>query len=104
MSVDSDRRSSPRLSARIAVLVEGRDSSGQGIREETYTLLVNHSGALLALSARFEWHDPCTVTNQSSGVKAPCRIVWRSSVPIAGRWSYGITFVDPLENFWGLKE
>ena len=86
------------------MLVEGRDSSGQSIREETYTLLVNHSGALLALSARFEWHDPCTVTNLSSGAKASCSILWRGSVPIAGRWSYGIAFVDPLEDFWGLKE
>ncbi len=105
MSVDySDRRSSPRISTRVSVLIEGRDSSGQAVREETYTLLVNHSGALLALAATFEWHDTCTVTNQGSGAKASCRIVWRSNVPIAGRWSYGLAFVDPLEDFWGMKK
>jgi hypothetical protein len=101
MPVHTDKRASPRVPAKVAVTVAGRDAQNKPIQEQSETLLVNDGGALMALAAEFRLHDRLRITNQMTGGSVDARVAWRSSTQISGRWSYGIALIDPPENFWG---
>ncbi len=96
----SDKRVSPRIPAKVPIVIEGRDAEANPVREETYTLLINESGALIALAANFRLNESARVTNKLTGEKTECRIAWRSAEPLDGRWSYGIALFDPPVDFW----
>lgn len=100
MREHSDLRSSPRVPAKIALLVEGRDRNHRPVSEDTATLLINHGGALIALAAEFQLNDRVKVTNRDTGATAPCRIAWRSVAQLNGRWSYGIALLESISDFW----
>jgi len=95
-----DKRVSPRIPAKVPITVEGRDSETNPVREETYTLLINESGALIALAANFRLNEAVRVTNRLTGEKTEGRIVWRSAEPLDARWSYGIALLDAPPDFW----
>jgi len=96
----SDKRVSPRIPAKIPLLIEGHDNDMNPVREQTSTLLINESGALIALTANFRLNERARVTNQRNGKKTDCRLAWRSAEPLDGRWSYGIALIDPPPDFW----
>jgi hypothetical protein len=100
MKEHSDQRSSPRVPARIAVLMEGRDRAHKPFSEPTSTLLINHGGALIALAAELDLNDRLTITNQQNGKTSACRVAWRSVSQLNGRWSYGIALTDAEGDFW----
>jgi len=100
MKEHTDLRSSPRIPARIAVLLEGRDRAHKPFSEPTSTLLINHGGALIALAAELELNDRLTILNQQNGKKSECRVAWRSVSQLNGRWSYGIALIDAEGDFW----
>jgi len=100
MKEHSDLRSSPRIPARIALMVEGRDRSQKPFSEQTSTLLINHGGALIALAAELDLNDRLSLTNQQTGKSASCRVAWRSVAQLNGRWSYGIALTDIVGDFW----
>jgi hypothetical protein len=102
MKDHSDLRSSPRIPARIAVLVEGSDRAHKPISEQTSTLLINHGGALIALAAELDLNDRLSITNQQTGKTAACRVAWRSVAQLNGRWSYGVALTDAEGDFWEL--
>jgi len=100
MKEHSDLRSSPRIPARISVLIEGRDRSQKPFSERTSTLLINHGGALIALAAELDLNDRLSITNEQTGKSATCRVAWRSVAQLNGRWSYGIALTDVVGDFW----
>jgi hypothetical protein len=100
MKEHSDLRSSPRIPARITVLMEGRDRSHKPFTEETATLLINHGGALIALAAELDLNDRLSIKNLQTGNAAQCRVAWRSVAQLNGRWSYGIALIDAEGDFW----
>lgn len=100
MREQSDLRASPRVPAKIPLLVEGRDRNHQPVREETSTLLINQAGALIALAAEYQLNDRIKVTNKNTGSAAQCRIAWRSVAQLKRRWSYGIALLDSIGTFW----
>jgi len=100
MKEHSDQRSSPRIPARIGVVLEGLDRTHKPFSEQTATLLINHGGALIALAAELDLNDRLKITNQNSGKSASCRVAWRSVAQINGRWSYGIALTDAEGDFW----
>src|SRR5712692_1978043 len=100
MQEQSDHRASPRVPAKVPLHVEGRDRKHQPISEETYTLLINQSGALIALAAELQLNDRVKVTNKNTGASSQCRIAWRSVAQLNGRWSYGIALLEAAGTFW----
>ena len=100
MKEHSDQRASPRIPARIPVLIEGLDRNHKPFSEQTATLLINHGGALIALAAELDLNDRAKITNQQSGNSAGCRVAWRSVAQINGRWSYGVALTDAEGDFW----
>lgn len=103
MREQTDHRASPRVPAKIPVLVEGRDRKNLPVSENTQTLLINQAGALLALAAEFQLNDRVKITNKNSGSHAQSRIAWRSVAQLNGRWSYGIALLDSIGTFWGVE-
>ena len=93
-------RSSPRIPARITVLLQGQDRSEKPFSEQTATLLINHGGALIALAAELDLNDRLNITNQQTGKSAACRVAWRSVAQLNGRWSYGVALIDAEGDFW----
>jgi len=100
MKEHTDMRSSPRIPARITVLLEGSDRAQRAFAEETATLLINHTGALIALAAELEVNTRLTITNKQNSKAAGCRVAWRSVSQLNGRWSYGIALTDGEGDFW----
>jgi hypothetical protein len=100
MKDHSDLRSSPRIPARITVLIEGSDRAHKPFSEQTTTLLINHGGALIALAAEVDLNDRLSITNEQNHKTATCRIAWRSVAQLNGRWSYGIALTDGEGDFW----
>lgn len=100
MKEQSDQRSSPRIPARISVVVEGRDRAHKPFSEATSTLLINHGGALIALAAELDLNDRLTITNQQNKKSAGCRVAWRSVAQLNGRWSYGVALTGAEGDFW----
>src|SRR3970040_760161 len=94
-----DKRVSPRIPAKIPITIEGRDADTNPVREETYTLLINEAGALIALAANFRLNEGVRVTTLLTEEKAEGRIAWRSAEPLDARWSYGIAPFDPPPHF-----
>lgn len=95
-----DKRVSPRIPAKVPITIEGRDADTNPVIEETYTLLINEAGALIALAANLRLNEGVRVTNQLTEEKAEGRIAWRSAEPLDGRWSYGIALFDAPRDFW----
>lgn len=104
MPSNADQRSTPRLHAKIAIEVDGRDRNKKPFREDSQTILVNDGGALIALTALLDVQDRIHVKNKSTGNTTECRVAWRSADPIQGRYSYGIAIVEAVENFWALDQ
>jgi len=96
----NDKRVSPRIPAKVPIAIEGRNADTNPVREETYTLLINEAGALIALATNFRLNESVRVTNQLTDEKAEGRIAWRSAEPLDGRWSYGIALFDAPPHFW----
>src|SRR5574342_1423524 len=89
----NDKRVSPRIPAKIPVLIDGHAADMNPIREQSYTLLINESGALIALSANFRLNERVRITNTRTGKQTDGRMAWRSAEPLDGRWSYGIALI-----------
>ena len=104
MQANVDQRANPRIHAKVPVVVDGRDANHKPFAEESYTILVNESGALIALAAQLQLQDRVRITNKSTGDSADCRIAWRSAEPMQGRWSYGVALLDCPANFWALQK
>ena len=101
MQTHTDKRASPRVSAKVPVHVSGRDVRHKPVDEDSETLLINENGALIALAAEFQLHDHVRITNRQSNAAVEGRVAWRSSAQIHNRWSYGVALIDPPDGFWG---
>jgi len=99
-----DQRATPRIHAKVPIIVDGQDLSQKPFREESYTVLINEGGALIALAAQLQLQDRVRVVNKSTGDAADCRIAWRSAEPIQGRWSYGIAILSSSTDFWAMEK
>ena len=92
------------MQAKVPLVAEGRDLYHKPFHEETYTLIVNEGGALIALAVELQLADRFHITNQQTGQRANCRVAFRSAQPMQGRWSYGVALIAGPDNFWGSSE
>ena len=92
-------RSSNRISLPIQVAVHGRRKNETEFREDTTTLLVNSSGALVPLASDVSLGDAIRVVNKSTQCEQECRVVFLGKDERGGRRA-GIAFRSPVSNFW----
>jgi hypothetical protein len=95
-------RRSKRLVLSIRVHVLGLDVFRESFNEFTHTLSVNGNGGSLALAARVHQGQRILVVNKSTGEERECRVADVGSLK-NGKWTVGIEFAEPVENFWKIS-
>jgi hypothetical protein len=84
------------------VHVLGQDVFRESFNEFTRMLSINAHGGALALAARVQKGQRILVVNKSTGEERECRVVNVGSMQ-NGKWTVGIEFAEPVENFWKIS-
>lgn len=92
-------RRSKRLVLSIPVHIFGQDVFRETFNEFTQMASVNAHGGSFALAARVEEGQRILLVNKRTGEEQECQVKHVGSVQ-NGKWTVGIEFVKPVENFW----
>jgi hypothetical protein len=93
------KRSSVRLTMRVPVVIYGFASNGGAFHEETDTVTVNASGALVILQAKLQLGDTVFLIHRSSRQEQEVRVVYLD--PYTDRETrVGLAFKQPIPDFW----
>jgi hypothetical protein len=96
------RRKSERVLLRIPIRVEGRDTYGQAFAESTYTLVVNRSGGLIAVSHLLQPGTVLKITNLENQVSCSFQVVMRPARSLSGTPEWGVKCLEPEVEIWGV--
>jgi hypothetical protein len=86
----------------IRVHVFGLNVFRESFNEFTHMLSVNANGGSLALAARVHQGQRILVVNKSTGEERECRVADVGGLQY-GKWTVGIEFAEPVENFWKIS-
>lgn len=92
-------RSSERRSLYVPVTVFGWTEAHGAFHEETSTLLVNSSGALVSLPVKVQVGDVAFLVNKISGEEQEVRVAYVGE-EFEGESPVGLAFKNPSANFW----
>lgn len=92
-------RSSPRISIRIPVMAYGWSHDDISFHEDTTTLLVNASGALISLAAKVKVGDTVFVVNRATQGEQECRVAYVGP-EFERKLRVGLAFKRPAPSFW----
>lgn len=95
-------RRSKRLGLSIRVHVFGVDVFREPFNEFTRMLSVNAHGGALALASRVDLGQRILLVNKSTGEERECRVADVGALQ-NGKWTVGIEFTEPVENFWKIN-
>ncbi|MFI5057115.1 MAG: hypothetical protein ACHQLQ_02935 [Candidatus Acidiferrales bacterium] len=94
-----NQRSSERKSLHVPVVVYGWTKKQGSFHEETSTLLVNDSGALLALKAKAEAGETIFLINKATREEQEIHVVYAERAEDGGML-VGAAFKSPSPGFW----
>lgn len=86
----------------VPVHVFGQDTFRESFSEFTRMLSVSAHGGSLALAAKVEKGQMILVVNKNTGEERECRVVHVGSLQCS-KWTVGIEFAEPVENFWKIN-
>jgi len=86
----------------VPVHVFGQDVFRESFNEFTRMMSVNAHGGAVALAARIEKGQRILLVNKSTGEERECRVVHVGCLQ-NGKWTVGIEFAEPVENFWRIN-
>lgn len=104
MGSRSNRRSD-RISISFGLETTGMDASGRPFLETARTIVVNRHGALIAVSHKLKLEQIITIKRRlsdGSSRQADVRVVACDSETENGG-AYGVTFLEPTLDFWGIE-
>jgi hypothetical protein len=84
---------------RFPVRVSGQNAVGSQFEEETHTLAVNASGALVLLSVSVRKGQLLKLLNTATGVNAECVVAYLGQRK-GDLWEVGVAFSLPNPKFW----
>lgn len=92
-------RSSERIPMRVPVVIYGYAGKSGAFHEDTETILVNSSGALVTLKAKLALGDTVFLIHKSGGEEQEVRVVYLD--PYSDRETrVGLAFKQPISGFW----
>lgn len=94
----AEKRSSNRASLQMSVVVYGWVKNHGAFHEETQTLLVNGSGALVTLTARVEVGETLFIVNKHTREEQECRVAYVQQGE--GKDNVGLAFKREAPGFW----
>lgn len=92
-------RSSERMSMRVPVVVYGFTQKSGAFHEDTETLTVNSSGALVMLKTKLEVGDSVFLMHKSSRMEQEVRVAYLDAYS-ERETKVGLAFKRPLPDFW----
>jgi len=92
-------RSSERMSLRVPVVIYGFTQKNGAFHEETETLTVNSSGALVMLKTRLELGDFVFLMHKSSRMEQEVRVAYLDAYS-ERETKVGLAFKKPIPDFW----
>ena len=92
-------RSSQRISLHVPVSVFGWSKDVNSFHEDALTVVVNASGALLALDSPVALGDTLFIRNKWTQQEQECRVA-SVSRHRQGKWNIGVAFKFPAPHFW----
>lgn len=93
------RRRCLRVHLDIPVRIYGHGSNQKPFLEETRTLDVSASGALITLAMSVDRHQKLILTHSKTQEEVECRVAHVGSTEM-GRTEVGIEFISPSPRFW----
>lgn len=94
----AEKRSSNRASLQMSVVVYGWVKNHGAFHEETQTLLVNGSGALVSLAAKVEVGEALFIVNKNTREEQECRVAYVQQGE--GKDNVGLAFKREAPGFW----
>jgi hypothetical protein len=92
-------RSSERISLRVPVVIYGYAGKSGAFHEDTETILVNSSGALVTLKAKLALGDAVFLVHKSSRQEQEVRVVYLDAYS-ERETRVGLAFKQPISGFW----
>ena len=97
---DGTRRSG-RISKQIAIALIGSDIEGRIFSEQTKTVVLSRNGAGIISSYKLSAEQEVVIRNEESNKEIEARVVGQIGSD-GDTYIYGIAFLNPQINFWGL--
>jgi len=91
-------RSSERVSLRVPVVIYGYAGKDGAFHEDTETVIVNHSGALVTLKTKLALDDNVFLMHKSSRQEQEVRVVFIDCCYLETR--VGLAFKKTISDFW----
>jgi len=101
MTSERFRRSS-RITKEIPILLVGSDMEGKVFSEEARTVLLSQHGAGLVSGYKLSPEQELILRSLESNKEAEVRVVGQLG-SVGGSYTYGVSFVDPNIDFWGIE-
>jgi hypothetical protein len=95
-------RRSGRIAKEIAILLIGSDLDGKVFSEQTKTVLLSQSGAGVTSQYKLAPEQELILRRPDINKEAEVRVVGVTGSQAAG-YTYGLAFLEPRIDFWGLK-
>ena len=92
-------RSSERIPMRVPVVIYGYAGKSGAFHEDTETILVNSSGALVTLKAKLALGDTVFLIHKSGGQEKEVRVVYLDAYSDR-ETRVGLAFKEPVSGFW----
>jgi len=99
--VNGQKRRTERLSLVVPIQVTGKDVNGVAFEEDTHTQVISGYGASVVLSCQLNPGQEIVISRENKLRMATCRVVYELE-PREGKHLYGVTFVDPSVDIWGV--
>ena len=97
------RRRSTRLSTAVPLSLIGKDPTGSGFQEHTFTLSVNKHGAEIATSHLLSPDSEIVIENHTLSRRSRARVVRRREKRSANSpYEVCVELLDP-QNIWGVR-
>jgi hypothetical protein len=93
------KRRSGRIASELDIALLGTDTTGKVVLEQTKTVVLSRHGAGVVSRYRFSPDELLTLSLPSSAKETEIRLVGQMGGE-AGRYIYGVAFVDPDPHFW----
>jgi hypothetical protein len=100
-NVGREKRRTERLSLVVPIHVSGQDVSGEAFEEETHTKNISGHGASIVLNRQLRPGQEIVISRGNKPQMATCRVVYEMERR-EGIHTYGVTFVDPSADIWGV--
>jgi hypothetical protein len=95
-------RRSTRVPKQLAILLVGSDMEGRVFSEKTKTVVLSRHGGGIVSTYKLSAEQELVLRRLDNEMEADIRVVGQLAHE-SGVYTYGVAFVDPTVNFWGIE-